>query len=120
MTSSGDTFRPYVGDDDDVPEVTPIVFLLGTIQALVFGLADAYMALKIGQTVGASIPASVISMSVLRGLIKAGLLKRGSILQNNLIQNMASVGESLSCGAAFTIPAFFLLQEYLLKKGEIV
>ena len=113
--SEGEAYRPYVGADEDVPELTPVVFLLGTLQALVFGLADAYMALKIGQTVGASIPASVISMSILRGL-----LKRGSILENNLVQNMASVGESLACGAAFTIPALFLLQDYMIKKGEPV
>ncbi len=110
---SGEDFQPHVHPDETMAEFTPIAIILGTIQALLFGVADAYLALKLGMTVGASIPAAVISMAVLRGM-----LKRGSILENNLVQNMASVGESLAAGAAFTVPALFLLQAQLLKKGE--
>ncbi len=106
-------FKPYVPDETSLPELTLVALTLGIIQAAFFGLADAYLALKIGMTVGASIPAAVISMAILRGV-----LKRGSILENNLVQNMASVGESLAAGAVFTLPALYLLQDSLAKSGQ--
>ena len=106
-------FEPYVPEETDLPEFTWVVLLLGLLQAAFFGLADSYLALKLGFTMGASIPAAVISMSVLRGI-----LGRNSVLENNLVQNMASVGESLATGAMFTIPALLLLQTQLQSRGE--
>ncbi|MFN8613885.1 MAG: oligopeptide transporter, OPT family [Vulcanimicrobiota bacterium] len=101
-------FKPYIASEENLAEFTWTALILGMIQAIFFGVADAYLALKLGMTVGASIPAAVISMSVLRGL-----LKRGTVLENNLVQNMASVGESLAAGATFTIPALYLLKASL-------
>ncbi|MBT9587331.1 oligopeptide transporter, OPT family [bacterium] len=106
-------FQPYVSEQDNVAEFTWVALVLGVLQAVFFGVADAYLALKLGMTVGASIPAAVISMSILRGI-----LRRGTVLENNLVQNMASVGESLAAGATFTIPALYLLQDALAKKGQ--
>jgi len=105
-------FQPYVPDETSLPELTVVAVTLGIIQAAFFGVADAYLALKIGMTVGASIPAAVISMAILRGV-----LRRGSILENNLVQNMASVGESLAAGAVFTLPSLYLLQDSLAREG---
>jgi putative OPT family oligopeptide transporter len=107
-------FQPYVPDGaTDVREFTWVVLVVGILQAAFFGLADSYLALKLGMTMGASIPAAVISMSILRGI-----LKRDSVLENNLVQNMASVGESLATGAMFTIPALLILQKHVAAKGE--
>ncbi len=101
---SGEEFVPYVPASRTMAELTVAAVVLGLCQAVFFGMADAYLGLKLGMTVGASIPAAVISMGILRGI-----LKRGTVLENNVVQNMASVGESLAAGAAFTIPALFLL-----------
>jgi putative OPT family oligopeptide transporter len=106
-------FQPYVAETETVAEFTWVALVLGALQAVFFGIADAYLALKLGMTVGASIPAAVISMSILRGI-----LRRGTVLENNLVQNMASVGESLAAGATFTIPALYLLQDALAQKGQ--
>lgn len=112
----GSDFTPHVPHDaKDVPEFTWVVVVVGLIQAAFFGLADSYLALKLGFTMGASIPAAVISMSVLRGI-----LKRESVLENNLVQNMASVGESLATGAMFTIPALLILKNNLEASGEVM
>ncbi len=104
----GEDYVPYVRAEQNIPEFTIQVLILGLCQAVFFGLADGYLALKIGLTVSASIPAAVISMAILRGF-----LKRGTILENNLVQNMASVGESLAAGAIFTLPALYLLAHSL-------
>jgi putative OPT family oligopeptide transporter len=54
-------------------------------------------------TVSASIPAAVISMAVIRVI-----LKKDSILESNMVQTIGSAGESLAAGAIFTMPALFL------------
>jgi putative OPT family oligopeptide transporter len=54
-------------------------------------------------TVSASIPAAILSMAVLRGI-----LKRGTILENNIVQTMAASGESVAAGIIFTIPALVI------------
>jgi putative OPT family oligopeptide transporter len=111
--SAPNQFQPYVPDDAvGVREFTWVVLVVGIAQAAFFGLADSYLALKLGMTMGASIPAAVISMSILRGL-----LKRDSVLENNLVQNMASVGESLATGAMFTIPALLILKKHVEAGG---
>jgi len=55
-------------------------------------------------TISASIPAAVISMAILRGL-----LRRGTLRENNMVQTIGSAGESLAAGMIFTIPALFIM-----------
>lgn len=75
-----------------------VLFLL-----IVFGAANAYLGLRVGMTVSASIPAAVISMGVIRFI-----LKKDSILENNMVQTIGSAGESLAAGAIFTLPALYM------------
>ena len=77
--------------------------ILGIILAVVFGAATAYLGLRVGLTVSASIPAAVISMGVIRMIFR-----RKSILENNMVQTIGSAGESLATGAIFTFPALFM------------
>ncbi|MBP5319405.1 MAG: oligopeptide transporter, OPT family [Kiritimatiellae bacterium] len=87
-------------------EFTWTAFTLGIILSVVFGAANAYLGLRVGLTVSASVPAAVISMGVLRLI-----LRRDSILENNMVQTIGSAGESLAAGAIFTMPALFLWAE---------
>ncbi len=96
-------FQPYIPADKIVPEFTLFSVILGTLLAILFGSANAYLGLRVGLTVSASIPAAVISMGVIRFIFK-----RDSILENNLVQTIGSAGESLAAGAIFTIPALFM------------
>ena len=70
---------------------------------VVFGAANAYLGLRVGMTVSASIPAAVLSMGIIRVI-----LRRDSILENNMVQTIGSAGESVAAGAIFTLPALFL------------
>ncbi|WP_306484486.1 OPT family oligopeptide transporter [Anaerococcus sp.] len=88
---------------EEIREFTPLAIVLGLIIAIVFGAANAYLGLRVGLTISASIPAAVISMGIVRKI-----LKRDSILENNLVQTIGSAGESLAAGAIFTLPAAFL------------
>ncbi len=96
-------FKPYIPADRITPEITATSIITGVILAIVFGAANAYLGLRVGMTVSASIPAAVISMSILRVI-----LKRNSILENNMVQTIGSAGESVAAGAIFTLPALFL------------
>ena len=96
-------FKPYVPADQKPLEFTPVSVLLGLILAVVFGGANAYLGLRVGLTVSASIPAAVISMGIIRVV-----MKRDSVLENNMVQTIGSAGESLAAGAIFTIPALFM------------
>ena len=87
-------------------EFTLTAVLLGVVLAVVFGAANAYLGLRVGLTVSASVPAAVISMGVLRFV-----LRRDSILENNMVQTIGSAGESLAAGAIFTLPALYLWAE---------
>lgn len=97
-------FVPYIPASKKLPELTIIAIILGFILAIVFGAANAYLGLKTGLTVSASIPAAVISMAILRGLFR-----RQSILENNIVQTMTTAGEAVAAGAIFTIPALFFI-----------
>lgn len=103
MMNEDKTFKPFIPADRVIPEFTPLAVILGALLALLFGAANAYLGLRVGMTVSASIPAAVISMGVIRVL-----LRRSSILENNMVQTIGSAGESLAAGAIFTIPALFM------------
>ena len=87
------------------PEMTPKAVGLGLVLALVFGATNAYLGMKAGQTVAATIPAAVIAMALFR-LPRF----RGGVLEQNIARTAASVGEALVAGAIFTIPAFMLVE----------
>ena len=96
-------FKPFVPADRVAPEFTVVSLLLGCLLAVLFGGANAYLGLRVGMTVSASIPAAVISMGIIRVL-----LRRDSILENNMVQTIGSAGESVAAGAIFTLPAMFM------------
>src|SRR5699024_1036459 len=102
---SNEDFKPYVPASQKPPEFTWMALLLGGLLAIIFGAANAYLGLIVGMTVSASIPAAVISMAVLRII-----MKRTSILENNIVQTITSTGESLAAGVIFTLPALFIWQ----------
>ena len=99
-------FKPYIPADKITPEFTITSIVMGIILAVVFGAANAYLGLRVGMTVSASIPAAVISMGVIRVI-----MKKNSILESNMVQTIGSAGESLAAGAIFTMPALFLWAE---------
>lgn len=99
-------FKPYVPAEKITPEFTVTSIIMGIILAIVFGAANAYLGLRVGMTVSASIPAAVISMGVIRVI-----MKKNSILESNMVQTTGSAGESLAAGAIFTMPALFLWAE---------
>lgn len=103
MSNKNNDFKPYIAADRIVPEFTVTSIIIGIILAVVFGAANAYLGLRVGMTISASIPAAVLSMGIIRII-----LRRDSILENNMVQTIGSAGESVAAGAIFTLPALFI------------
>ena len=109
-------FKPYIPAEKITPEITFTSIFMGIVLAVVFGAANAYLGLRVGMTVSASIPAAVIAMGVIRVI-----MRKNSILESNIVQTVGSAGESLAAGAIFTLPALFLwAAEGKMDKPSIV
>lgn len=116
MKPENEEFKPYISPEQSPPEITVTSVVMGILLAVVFGAANAYLGLRVGMTVSASIPAAVISMGVIRIL-----LKRDSVLECNMVQTIGSAGESLAAGAIFTLPALFLwARDGIMEKPSLM
>src|SRR5215475_10196434 len=96
-------FKPYVPDEQVVPEFSLKAIILGAIFGIIFGAATVYLAIRAGLTVSASIPIAVLAIAVFKRLGKS------TILENNIVQTIGSAGESIAAGVVFTIPALIFL-----------
>src|SRR5579872_5771656 len=97
---------PLIPANQSIPEITLRGIILGILLTVVLAAANAYLGLKVGQTISASIPAAIISMSVLR------FFRNSNVLENTMVQTMASVGEALTSGVAFILPALIILKQW--------
>jgi putative OPT family oligopeptide transporter len=88
---------------ESTPEFTLKAVVTGIALGIVFGAANAYLGLRVGMTVSASIPAAVMTVALFK-LLRV----RHTILEANLSQTIGSASTSLTSGTIFTIPALFL------------
>lgn len=86
--------QPTIPAHKNLPELSLKAIVLGILLAIILGSANAYLSLKVGMTISASIPAAIISMGILR------FFKYSNILENNIVQTAASAGEALTAGIA--------------------
>ena len=114
--STNENFKPYIPADKITPEFTITSVIMGILLAVIFGAANAYLGLRVGMTVSASIPAAVISMGVIRVI-----MRKDSVLESNMVQTIGSAGESLAAGAIFTMPVLFLwAKEGITDKPSLI
>ncbi len=110
------SFQPYIPASKVTPELTITSIIMGVLLAVIFGAANAYLGLRVGMTVSASIPAAVIAMGVIRVI-----MRKNSVLESNMVQTIGSAGESLAAGAIFTLPALYLwASEGIMEKPNLL
>jgi putative OPT family oligopeptide transporter len=100
---SNSDFKPFVPASESPREFTFRAVAIGAVLGIIFAASSVYLALKVGMTVSASIPISVLSITLFR------VLGRATILENNIVQTTGSAGESIAFGVATTMPVFLLL-----------
>ncbi|HVV69835.1 MAG TPA: oligopeptide transporter, OPT family [Gammaproteobacteria bacterium] len=101
--SATPSVTPFIPASQSLPEITFKAVILSIILAGVLGASNAYLALKVGTTISASIPAAVISMAILR------LFKNYNLLENNIVQTAASAGEGIAAAVAFVLPGLLII-----------
>lgn len=95
--------EPLIPASTTLSELTIKAIILSILLAIILSAANAYLALKIGTTISASIPASVFALGILR------LFKQHNVLECNLAQTAASAGEGVAAAIAFVLPAMIFL-----------
>jgi putative OPT family oligopeptide transporter len=88
---------------ETIAELTARAVVAGASLGVLFGAANAYIGLKVGMTITASIPAAVMTVVAFRAFGA-----RATLLEANLSQTIGSASTSLATGTIFTIPALFL------------
>lgn len=101
-------FKPFIPPEVNLPELTIVPLIVGTLLGIVFGASSLYLVLKVSLTVSASIPVAVISITVFKMLSKLGL-REATILEHNIVQTAGSAGESIAFGLGVTMPAIMIL-----------
>src|SRR5581483_5922628 len=101
--------QPYVPPEKDIPELSALPLIMGTLLGAIFGASSLYLVLKVGLTVSASIPVAVISITLFRLLHRFKLHRGATILENNIVQTAGSAGESIAFGTGVTMPAILIL-----------
>ncbi|HKO20764.1 MAG TPA: oligopeptide transporter, OPT family, partial [Acidobacteriaceae bacterium] len=96
-------FKPFIPATETRPELTIRALALGAVFGVLFGAVTVYVGLRAGLTVAASIPISVLSISILRAF------GRASILEDNIVQTTGNAGQSIASGVIFTLPALIFL-----------
>jgi putative OPT family oligopeptide transporter len=77
--------------------------VIGVVLSLAMAAANMYLGLKVGITISANIPCSVIAL-----ILFHALMRTRTIAEVNLSQATGSVGEGLAAGVVFVFPALVL------------
>ena len=117
MSEHRQDLKPYVEPSSNMPEFTVQAVILGLVLSVLFNAANAYLGLKIGMTISASIPSAIISMAALRIFLPKITGRTGTILENNIVHAFASTGESLAAAIIFTVPALIFLGEKITNSN---
>jgi len=101
----GEVYEPVVPADDLRPEVTVWSIGVGVAMVVLFTAACAYMALRAGNAIEASIPIAILA-------IFFGKMRRpvSTILENVMVQSVGQAAGVVAAGATFVVPAMYINQ----------
>jgi putative OPT family oligopeptide transporter len=100
----GEAYTPIVPAALTEAELTLRSVFWGVVFCVIFSVASAYSALKVGQGMEAAIPISILAIGLAR-VYK----RRTSLLENVIITGIGAASGSVVAGAVFTIPALYIL-----------
>jgi putative OPT family oligopeptide transporter len=100
----GETFKPIIGAEVTRPELTLRAVFWGVLFCIVFSVASAYSALKVGQGMEAAIPISILTIGLARMFTR-----RSTLLENVIITGIGAASAAVVSGAVFTVPALYTL-----------
>jgi len=101
----GESYVPIVSGEASQNELTLRAVFLGSVFCVIFSVASAYSALKVGQGMEAAIPISILAIGMAR-LFR----RRSSLLENMIITGIGAASAATVAGAVFTVPALYSLR----------
>ncbi len=102
-------FEPFIPASQSPPEFTLAPVIIGSLLGIVFGASSMYLVLKVGLTVSASIPVSVLTFALFKVISKAFRTRNATVLENNISQTAGSAGESIAFAVGLVMPALLVL-----------
>ncbi len=100
----GEQYQPIIPASASVAEMTWRAVVWGVVLCVIFSIASAYSALKVGQGMEAAIPISILAIGLAR-VYK----RRSTVLENVIITGIGAASGSVVAGAVFTLPALYIL-----------
>ncbi|MDH3197241.1 MAG: oligopeptide transporter, OPT family [Candidatus Krumholzibacteria bacterium] len=100
----GETYRPIVPAEASVPDITVRSVLFGLAMTILFSLAAAYVALKLGQGIESAIPIAILAIG-----FSALLARKSTLLENVTIVTFGATAGIIVGGAVFVMPAVYIL-----------
>ena len=99
----GEVYKPIVPADDRRDEVTQWSIGMGVVMVIIFTAAAAYISLRAGNGIEASIPIAILAIffGVLRKI-------KSSILENVMVQSVGQASGVVAAGATFVVPALYI------------
>lgn len=107
--------EPVLDPHKEYEEINGYVVFWGLFFAAIFSLAVGYLCLKIGQTVDAFAPVSILSMGM--AII---FHCKNAFAETVHIQAIASSGTSSLCGSMFILPALYILNIQGVSAFEMI
>jgi len=101
----GEVYEPVVAADDLRPEVTLWSIGVGVAMVVLFTAACAYMALRAGNAIEASIPIAILA--IFFGKMRQPV---SSLLENVMVQSVGQAAGVVAAGATFVVPAMYINQ----------
>lgn len=99
----GKEYVPYVKNNKGANGGT-LIIIFGILLSAIFAASTAYSGMKVGLTVAAGIPGSIIGSGLVSMFIKSK-----NILSKNILSGMSSGGESIASGMIFVLPSIILI-----------
>lgn len=100
----GEAYVPVVPASERIPEASARSFALGFVFNVVFSMAAAYIALKLGQGIETAIPIAILAVGA-----SAAFRRRSTLLENVNVVAFGATSGIIVGGAVFTLPALFIL-----------
>ncbi len=95
---------PKMDPNREYNEINTYVVSWGLLFVVVFALAIGFLALKIGQTIGAETPVSVLAMGM--GMM---FKRKDAFAETVQMQSISSASTNILGAAIFILPAFYIL-----------
>ncbi|MBX9704619.1 MAG: OPT/YSL family transporter [Gammaproteobacteria bacterium] len=98
-----ETDKPLIPASQKLPEITVKAIIIAMFLTIILTASNAYLALKVGTTIAASIPASILAMGILK------FFRNHNVLESNIVQTAASSGEAVVAAISYTLPALLIM-----------